>query len=50
VIGVDGMVYASDYPYENYKDMVDFFLRMDMTQEELDKIWGGNAEKYIFNK
>jgi len=50
VIGVDGMMFSSDFPYENYKEMVDFFLRMDMTQEELDKIWGGNAEKYIFNK
>lgn len=48
VVGVDGILFASDYPYENYKDMADFVRSMDITQDELDKIWGGNAERYVY--
>ena len=48
VVGVDGIVFGSDYPYEDYQQQVDILCRMDLTQAELDKIWGGNAEKYIF--
>ncbi len=46
-LGVDAIVYASDYPYEDYANMVNTFCSANLSQEELDKIWGGNAEKYI---
>jgi len=46
-IGVDAIVYASDYPYEDYANMVNTFWSADLTQAELDQIWGGNAEMYI---
>jgi len=48
VLGVDDIIYGSDYPYEDYKYMCDFFKSMDITQNELNQIWGENAEEYIF--
>lgn len=47
VIGIDSILFGSDYPYEIFGDMIKFIDNLDITNEEREKIYGGNAEKYI---
>ena len=50
VIGADGILFATDYPYEPYHDIIDFLNLQDLTDEEREKLYYKNAEKYIFAK
>jgi len=48
VIGIDGIIFGSDYPYENLKVMTDTWneISAELTEEEREKFWHGNAERY----
>jgi len=47
VLGIDSIIFGSDYPYENYKEMSDFVDSLPLTDDEKEKVWSGNALKYI---
>jgi len=48
VVGIDGIIFGSDYPYENIKTTVDIWnaISAELTEEEREKLWHGNAERY----
>ncbi|HJJ48015.1 MAG TPA: amidohydrolase family protein, partial [Methanocorpusculum sp.] len=46
-IGVDSIMFATDYPYENVKEQVDFIMALPISNEDKDKIFYKNAEKYV---
>lgn len=50
VLGIDSIIFGSDYPYENLADMMKFMDSLDLTQEEKEKVFHLNAEKYILRK
>ena len=45
--GIDSIIFASDYPYECLSNMMKFMDTLDWTEEEKEKIFHLNAEKYI---
>jgi predicted TIM-barrel fold metal-dependent hydrolase len=47
-IGIDSILFATDYPYEEVPDMMEFMNSLGLTEEEYAKIYYQNAEKYIF--
>lgn len=47
VIGVDNIMLGSDYSYEDLKASVDFIKNLPISDEDKDKIFYKNAEKYI---
>ncbi|HJJ36585.1 MAG TPA: amidohydrolase family protein, partial [Methanocorpusculum sp.] len=47
-IGIDSIMFASDYPYENVKNEVEFIKSLPISDEDKDKIFYKNAEKYVF--
>ena len=47
VLGLDSIMYGTDYPYEVLSDMQDFMLSLDLTPDELKKVLSGNAEKLL---
>lgn len=48
-IGIDSIMFGSDYPYENFKAGVDFIKNLPVSEEDKEKILWKNAEKYILN-
>jgi len=46
-LGIDSIIFGSDYPYENLADMMKFMDSLDLTAEEKEKVFYKNAEKYI---
>jgi len=48
-IGIDNILFGSDFPYENFKESVDFIKNLPISNEDKDKIFYKNAEKYIIN-
>jgi len=46
-IGIDNILFGSDYPYEDLKRGVDFIMSLPISDEEKAKVCYGNAEKYI---
>ncbi|MCQ2303880.1 MAG: amidohydrolase family protein [Bacteroidales bacterium] len=47
VLGIDSIMFGSDYPYENMKDMVGFYESLNLNDEEKEKLFHLNAEKYL---
>lgn len=45
VLGIDNIVFATDHPFENAKDMVEFVKNLSLTEEEREKLCFKNAEK-----
>ena len=45
--GIDSIIFASDYPYVCLADMMKFVKTLDLTEEEKEKLFHLNAEKYI---
>lgn len=45
VLGIDNILFASDYPFENAKDMVEFVENLPLTEEEREKLYFKNARK-----
>lgn len=46
-IGVDSILYGSDYPYEDFKASAEFVANLPLSNEDKEKIFHVNAEKYI---
>jgi len=46
-IGIDSIMFATDYPYENVKGEVDAIKYLPISDEDKDKIFYKNAEKYV---
>jgi len=46
-IGIDNIMFATDYPYETIKEEVDFIKSLPISDEDKDKIFYKNAEKYV---
>ncbi|HJJ48922.1 MAG TPA: amidohydrolase family protein [Methanocorpusculum sp.] len=46
-IGIDNILFATDYPYEDVKGEVEFIKSLPISNEDKDKIFYKNAEKYI---
>jgi len=46
-IGIDHIIFGSDYPYENVKVQTDAIKSLPISNEDKDKIFYKNAEKYI---
>ena len=46
-IGIDSIIYGSDYPYESYDRSIDFINNLPISDEDKEKIFYKNAEKYI---
>ncbi len=49
-LGIDSIIFGSDYPYENFVDMTNFINGLDISEQERQKIYCDNAEKYLLNK
>lgn len=46
-IGIENILFGSDYPYEDFKKGVDFLKSLPISDEEKEMVAHGNAEKYI---
>lgn len=50
VLGIDSIMFGSDYPYENYQNMVNVIDKSKiLSKKDKEKIFYKNAEKYILN-
>jgi 2,3-dihydroxybenzoate decarboxylase len=45
VLGVDRIMFAADYPYESMKEGVEFMDKVNITEEERQKIYSLNAKR-----
>jgi len=46
-VGIDRIMFGTDFPYEDFKGAVDFIKSLPISNEDKDKILYKNAEKYI---
>ena len=46
VFGIDKIMFGSDYGYEDFAEQVNFVKNQNISQEDKDKVWGGNFEKF----
>lgn len=46
-IGIDRIMFGTDFPYEDFKGAVDFVKNLPISNEDKDKIFYKNAETYI---
>ena len=46
-IGIDSIIFGSDYPYENPSDMMKYMDSLDLSPEDQEKVFHLNAEKYL---
>jgi len=49
VIGIDNILFATDFPFEPFAGEFEFIRNLPISDEDKDKIFYKNAEKYIFN-
>ena len=47
VLGIEKIIFGSDYPYDNIDAMTDFVRALELTDEERGLLFFGNAEKLI---
>ena len=50
VVVTTSIIFGSDYPYESLSDMMKFMNSLELTEEEKEKVFHLNAEKYILSK
>lgn len=46
-IGIDSIIFGSDYPYENLANMMKFMDSLNLFPEDQEKVFHENAEKYL---
>lgn len=46
-LGIESMVFGSDYPFENFNESVNFIESLDLTEDEQRAFWCDNVEKFI---
>lgn len=49
-VGVDNIMFGTDFPYEAFENEVKFIENLNISEEDKQKIFHANAEKYILNK
>ena len=49
-IGIDSLLFATDYPYEEFAEQFHFINNLDLTPEQKEQIFHGNADRFIFKK
>ena len=49
-IGIDSILFATDYPYEEFAQQFHFINNLDLTPEQKEQIFHGNADRFIFKK
>ena len=49
-LGIDIIIFASDYPYECLSEMMKYMDTLELTEEEKEKVFHLNAEKYLLGK
>ena len=49
-VGIDNIMFGTDFPYEEFKHAVDFVKSLNISDEDKEKIFYKNAEKYILKK
>ena len=49
-IGIDSILFATDYPYEEFAEQFHFINNLDLTPEQKEQIFHGNADRFIFKK
>lgn len=47
-IGIDSILFATDYPYEEFAEQYRFIKNLDLTDEQKEQIFHGNADRFIF--
>ena len=47
VLGMDHILFASDYPYESVEDMMDFLQGLPLSQEEMEQLYFRNAHQLL---
>ena len=45
VLGVENIVFGSDYPFENIREMVEFIDSLEISEHDRELIYSGNARK-----
>jgi predicted TIM-barrel fold metal-dependent hydrolase len=45
VLGIENIVFGSDYPFEDIREMVRFVDELPITDEARDLVYGGNAAR-----
>ena len=50
VLGIDSIMFGSDYPYESYKEDVAFIENLGLSDEDLEKVFCKNFETYILGE
>ena len=47
VLGLDRIMLATDYPYESFEEEMGFLYNLDLTDEECEMLFHGNAERLM---
>jgi len=50
VLGIDNIMFGSDYGYEDFAGQVNFVKNLPISQEDKNKVMGGNFERFFLNK
>jgi len=46
-LGIEGILFGSDYPYEQFGAAVKFIESLDLTEDEQKALWCGNVERFV---
>jgi len=49
-IGIDSILFATDYPYEEFAEEYNFINNLPISEEQKEQIFHGNADRFIFKK
>jgi len=49
-IGIDSILFATDYPYEEFAEQYHFINNLPLSKEQKEQIFHGNADRFIFKK
>lgn len=49
-IGIDSILFATDYPYEEFAEQYHFINNLKLSKEQKEQIFHGNADRFIFKK
>ena len=47
VLGLDRIMLGTDYPYETFEEEMSFLYGLDLTEEECELLYHGNAERLM---
>ena len=47
VVGMDRILLGTDYPYETFEEEMNFLYGLDLTDDEIEMLYHGNAEQLM---